>query len=72
MHSWGKLWTIRYKETQKTQLLLLKSWEPKQGVGSKSKTLCMPPAHNTTKGVGKPPKTPLWPDPWTHPFPHPI
>ena len=31
----------------------------------------MPPAQNTTKGVGRPPKPPLWPDPWTHPHPTP-
>ena len=31
MHSWGKLWTIRYKNIPKSQLPLLKSWEQKQG-----------------------------------------
>ena len=30
----------------------------------------MPPAHNT-EGVGKTPKPPLRPDPWTHPYPQP-
>ena len=29
----------------------------------------MPPAPIHTKGVGKPPKPPLWPDPWTQPHP---
>ena len=38
----------RYKETKKPQLPLLKSLEKKQGVGSKSWVLRMPPAHNTT------------------------
>ena len=71
MHSWGKLWTTRYKKTKKTQPALLKSWEQKQGVASKSRVLCMPPAL-TTKGVGKTPKPPLQPDPWTHPYPHAI
>ena len=56
----------------KTQLLLLKSREQKQGVGSKNRVLLMPPALNTTKGVGKPPKPHLWPDPWTHCYTHPI
>ena len=27
----------------------------------------MPPAHNTTEGVGRPPKPPLQTVPWTHP-----
>ena len=30
----------------------------------------MPSAHNTTWGVSKTPKPPLWPDSWTHPYPH--
>ena len=29
----------------------------------------MPPALHTSKGVGRPPKLPLQPDPWTHPYP---
>ena len=29
----------------------------------------MPPALHTSKGVGMPPKLPLQPDPWTHPYP---
>ena len=31
----------------------------------------MRPAHNTTKGVGKPPKPPLQPDPLDTPLPSP-
>ena len=31
----------------------------------------MPPAHSTTKGMGRPPKPRLQPDPWTHPYPPP-
>ena len=29
----------------------------------------MPPALHTSKGVGRPPKLPLQPDSWTHPYP---
>ena len=61
--SWGKLWTTRYKETKKTQPPLLKSRENKQGVGSKGRVLRMPPALNTTKAVGHPPKPALQPNP---------
>lgn len=32
----------------------------------------MSPKHSTTRGAGKPPKPPLWPDPWTCPYPHPV
>ena len=55
MHSWGKLWTTRYKKTKPnpTQLPLLKSREQKQGVGSKSRVLRVPPALNTTEGGAK-------------------
>ena len=52
MHSWDKLWTTRYKKTQKTQLSLLKSWEQKQGT-----------ALNTTERVGKPLSHPSGPTP---------
>ena len=55
----GQIMDERIQEGQKSQLPLLKSPEQKQGVGSKSRVLRMPPAHTTTKGVGKPPKLPL-------------
>ena len=61
MHSWGKLWTKRYKETKNTQLLLLKTLEQEQGIAHGS-------AHTTTKGVGKPPEPHVWPDSWTCPY----
>ena len=69
--SWGQLWTTRYKKTKNPTAT---SEEPgaKAGGQEKSRVLLMPPAHNTTKGVGRPPKPPLRPDPWTHPYPHPI
>ena len=54
------------------QLPLLKSQEKNQGIGSKTRVLHMPPAHNITKGVGKPPKPSLQPDLWTHLYPHPM
>ena len=60
------------KRPKKPQLPLLKSWAQKQGVASKSRVLCVTPALNPTRGVGKTPKPPLWLDPWTHPYPHPI
>ena len=37
-------------------------WKQKQGVKTGSRELHMSPAHNTTTGVGKPPKLPLWPN----------
>lgn len=64
MHSWGKLWTTRYKKTKKTkkqksQLPLSESQEQKQGVEGKTRGLSMHPALITSKGVGKTPKPPL-------------
>ena len=60
MCGWDKLW-IRYKKTEKTQLSLLKG-----------KILCMPLAHNTIKGIGRPLKPSLWPVPWASLYPHSI
>ena len=45
----------------------MKKLEQKQDAGSKSRVLPIPPAHNPTKGVGKP----LWPNSWTSPYPYP-
>ena len=56
----------------KIQLPLLQSLEQKQGVRSKRRILSMSPVHTTTKGVGKIPKQPLRPEPWTQPCPHSI
>ena len=53
MHSWGKFWAKGYRKIKTTttknpnQLPLLKSQEHKLGVGSKSRTLSMRPAHST-------------------------
>ena len=64
VHSWGNLWTTRYKKTkkpkkQKTQLPLSKSQEQKQGVEGTTRGLNIQPALNTSKRVGKTPKPPL-------------
>ena len=64
MRSGGKLRRTRYKKA-KTQL-------PLPRYGSKSRVLCMTPAHGTTKGVARPSKPPLRPDPPTYPHPHPV
>ena len=50
---------------------LLKSYEQKQGVGSKSRVLLMSSAPSTTEGVGTPPKPALRPASGTCPYPHP-
>ena len=65
----GQIVDKRYKETKK--LPLLKSLEQKQGDGSKSRVLCMPPTYTITYGVDKKPKLPLCSNPWTHFYPHP-
>ena len=48
----GKLRTVRYKNATN-------QWPPL----SKTKVLCLIPAHSTAKGVGRPPKPPLQPNP---------
>ena len=50
MCSWDTLWT-RYKKTEKAQSTLhdfQEVQEQKQGVGNKSRVLCLPPALSTT------------------------
>lgn len=61
--SWDRVWTKDSKRP-KTQLPLPRC----QGKG---RVLLTPPAHTTTKRVGRPPRTPLWPDLWTCHHPHP-
>ena len=61
----GQILDNKIQRDQRAPLPLLKS-------GSKRRSLRMPPALNTTKGVGRPPKQLLWPDPRTHPYPHRI
>ena len=60
----------RYKKS-KNPISTSEESEQRQGVGSKIRVPCMPPAHNTTKAVGRQPKPPLWPDLWAHPYPRP-
>ena len=62
----------KIQKDQKAQLPLLKTQEQKQGVGSKSGVLHMPPALNTTKGWANDLSHPFSPTPWTHPYRHPI
>ena len=44
-------WTIRYKKTKTSQLPLLKKQKHRQGVGSKTRVLHMPPAFVTARGA---------------------
>ena len=74
-HCCPKLWTTKYKKTKKKkkktppQMPLLKSWSFQQEVGSKSRVLEHAPCTQRHKGVGRTPKPPRWPCPWTHPCP---
>ena len=62
------------KNTQKNpNCLFWRARSKNEVLGAKeSRVPRMPLALNTTRGVGKTPKPPLWPDAWTHPYPHPI
>ena len=54
------------------QLSLLKSQEQKNWVlGAKAPYWASPPNTQHHKGMGKPPKLPLTPNPQTPPYPHP-
>ena len=70
MFSWGKL---RTKDTKKPENPTATFEEPgakAKGRQQRQGTAHAPCAHHH-KGMGKPPKPPLQPDPWTHPYPHP-
>ena len=68
MHSWGKFWTKDIKRPKKPNCHFLMSHEQKQGVGSKSRVLCMPSAHSTTKGWTNHLSHPSSATPWTHSY----
>ena len=48
--------------------IVIQKDQQKQRFRSKIRVLHMPPANSTTKRVGRPPKPPFQPDPWTHPY----
>ena len=76
-HCCPKLRTKKYKQTKKKknktkppQMPILKSWSFQQEVGSKSRVPEHVPCTQCHKGVGRTPKPPRWPCPWTHTCPH--
>lgn len=58
---------IQKDNKESTQLPFLKAGT-KTGCQEESRVLHMPPAHNTTQGMGRPPKPPA--NPWTHLYTH--
>ena len=69
MCSWDKLCTKDTKRTKNLPTVISEDLgAKKQGVQSKSRVLSTLPALNTTRGVDKTLKPPLWPDPWTPPM----
>ena len=63
MRRWYKFWTQKIQRDQKPNCHIWRAL-------SKNRVLHKPPAHTTTYRVDKTPKPPLWPDRWTHPYPH--
>jgi len=68
----GQILDQRYKKPKNPIATLEEPGAKKTGVGSKSRVLFMPSEINTTRGVGKTPKSPLWSNSWTHSYPQPI
>ena len=66
----GQILDKRYKETKKRRCHFWTAWS--KGFGGKSKVLIMPPTHNTTREVGKPPMLSFCPNSWTHPYTYSI
>ena len=60
-HSWGKLWTKRYKETKKSPTATSEEPEAEQGIH----WLC---THHPQRAA----RPPLQPTPWTHAHRHPV
>ena len=67
--NYGQQNTKRPKKTKPPQMPILKSWSFQQEVGSKSRVPEHAPCTQCHKGVGRTPKPPRWPCPWTHPCP---
>ena len=68
MHSWGKIMDSKIQKKKKPKIPNCHCHFRR--ARSKIRVLHMPPAHTTTKGVGKTPKPPLQPNLGTHPYPH--
>ena len=58
--------TKRFKK--QIQLLLLKNWEQRQGIGNKSSVLAQASYTQHHQREGRPPKPPLQYNPWTPSF----
>jgi len=70
MCRWYKFWTQKIQRDQKPNCQTKNPTATSEEPWAKT-VLHKPPAHTTTYGVDKTPKPPLWPDGWTHPYPHP-
>ena len=74
MHSWGKLWTRYRKRKKETESLAASSEEPGAKAGTwkqKQGTMCAPSIQHHQRG-GQITSASLHPNPWTHPYLHPI
>ena len=72
-NAWGSKWLGAYTvRTNSGKREIKKPAATSEEPGAKAGYSACPPARNTTWGVGKPPKPPLWLDLWTHPYPHPV
>lgn len=73
MHRWGKFWTKKTKKEKKKSNCHFSGARSKDGVLEANVGYCAcPPACNTTKrGVSRPRKPPLQPNPWTDSYPAP-
>lgn len=67
IHSWGKLWTTRYKQIR-NQAATSEEWEQNQGARSKCRALHKPSAHTTTNGWANHLSHPWGPSPRPTPF----
>ena len=65
MHNWSKFWIKIYPKI--TPNAIYEEPRAKIVCQEQKQVLHMPPALNTTRGVGKAPKLSLQPNPWIHP-----